>query len=153
MDREDLDGLAADERVDEVLRLVSKQEIAETWMRYHREKRDSDWWAVHLWMTKPWWSDEARVRDGIIRLVDLAETEDDFAIIAAAVMEVFVCDDVSRLHWIERQAASSEAFRRAMRTIWVWELPDRAFRRMERAAGVRLLDREPERRARRLNET
>jgi hypothetical protein len=105
-----------------------------------------------MWLSQGWWSDEARVRDGILRLVDLAVTEEDFGIIGAAVLEGFTTDDESRLHWIERQAAASTDFRHALRNVWVWWLPDRAFRRVERAAGVKLLDPEPERRARRLGE-
>ncbi|HET6949514.1 MAG TPA: hypothetical protein VFI47_04005 [Acidimicrobiales bacterium] len=148
----DLDALVEDERIDELVQVVTAQEIAETWMRYQRQEQEADWWAVSLWMSDTWWMDEARVRDGILRLVDLAVSEEDYSIISAAVLEVFATDDESRLHWIERQAASSEDFRQAMRDMWVWRLPDRAFRRVERAAGVELADPAPDRRARRLGE-
>jgi hypothetical protein len=39
-----------------------------------------------------------------------------------------------------------------MRDIWVWRLPDKAFRRVERAAGVDLADPDTEQRRRRLGE-
>jgi hypothetical protein len=152
MSRPDLNALVEDERLDELIQLVTPQEVAETWMRHHRHRRESDWWAVEVWMSPEWWADEARVRDGIIRLVDLAENQDDYGMIAAGVLEVFTTDDPSRLHWIERQASRSAAFRQALRGMWVADLPDKAFRRVERAAGGGLLDPHAQRRARRLGE-
>lgn len=148
----DLDALVEGEHIDELLQIVTPQAIAETWMRYQREQQGSDWWAVELWMTEGWWADEARVRDGILRLVHLAESEEDFGIIAAGVLEVFTTDDPSRLYWIERQAAVSTSFRRALGGMWVADLPDKAFRRVERAADGGLADPYAERRSRRLGE-
>jgi hypothetical protein len=42
--------------------------------------------------------------------------------------------------WSERQAPGSSALRRALAHIWAWELPDKLFWRVERAAGFKLND-------------
>jgi hypothetical protein len=148
----DLEALVSDGRVDELLRVVTPQQVAETWMRYHHGESDSDWWAVELWLSLEWWEDEARVRDGLLHLVDVAESDEDFATIGAGPLEVFVSDDESRVHWIERHAPRSPASRRALANVWAWNLPDKMFRRVERAAGTKLADPHAERRARRLGE-
>jgi hypothetical protein len=150
MARPDVDALLEDLRIDEVLQIVTPQEVAETWMRYQRDHQESDRWADWLWMERTWWADEARVRDGILRLVELAVSEEDYCDIAASILEDFATDDESRLDWIERQAAASDRFRLAMRDMWVWRLPDQAFRRVERAAGVELADPDADQRHRRL---
>ena len=150
--RPDVDALLEELRVDEVLKIVAPQEVAETWMRYQSDPVESDFWAVSLWMERTWWADEDRVRDGILRLVDLAVSEQDYCDIGASVLEDFATDDESRLHWIERQAAASDDFRQALECMWVWRLPDKAFRRLERAAGVELADPDAAERARRLGE-
>jgi hypothetical protein len=151
-----LKRLVDERRFEELSGLVSLEKIAETWMRYQRLDNSRaalrDWWAVDLWMNEGWWSDEKRVRDGLLRLVEHAESDDDFGNLGAAVMEVFISADEGRLVWVDQQAAGSEKFREAMSHAWVWELPDQAFRRMEKAAGVALRDVYEEERARRLGE-
>ena len=151
-----LKRLVDERRFEELFGLVSLEKIAATWMRYQRLDNSRaalrHWWAVDLWMNQDWWSNEERVRDGLLRLVELAESDDDFGILGAAVMEVFISDDEGRLEWVAQQAAASEKFRKAMSHAWVWELPDQAFRRMEKAAGVPLDDVYEEERARRLGE-
>jgi Family of unknown function (DUF6869) len=140
MARPDLDALIDEERIDEVLQIVTLTEVAETWIRYQREQQESDWWAVSLWLSQGWWSDEARVRDGLLRLVNVAESDEDFATIGAGPLEVFVSDDESRVRWIERHAPDSPRLRRALANVWAWELPDKLFWRVERAAGTKLND-------------
>ena len=123
--RPDVDALLEELRVDEVLKIVTPQEVAETWMRYQSDPVESDFWAVSLWMEPTWWADEDRVRDGILRLVDLAVSEQDYCIIGASVLEDFATDDESRLHWIERQAAASDDFRQALECMWCGDCPTR----------------------------
>jgi hypothetical protein len=145
----DLETLVSEERVDELLQVVTPQEIAETWVRYHHGEADADWWAVELWLSLEWWADEARVRDGLLRLVDAAESDEDLAIIGAGPLETFVSEDESRVQWIEQQAPGSPALRRALAHVWAWELPDRMFWRVERASGTKLTDPYAEHRTRR----
>jgi hypothetical protein len=135
-----------DGRIDEILQVVTPQQIAETWVRYNRspprpdEPDGSDWWAIYLWQSWQWWEDEARVRDGLLHLVDAAETDDDLAFIRAGPLEVFISDDDSRVERIERHAAGSTRFRQALAHVWVWELPDKMFWRVQRASGSKLVD-------------
>ena len=64
--------------------------------------------------------------------------------------EAFICDDESRLHWIERRAKESERFRTALGQVYIYpQLSDRAILRVERAAGVPLAELDRERRQRR----
>ncbi len=139
-----LQALVDEGRVDELLNLVPVEAVTETWLRYHRLEQhpadsddDPDWWTVELWMSPAWWSEEQRVREGLLRLIEAADG-DALSFVAAGPLEVFIADDASRLDWIEQQARRSEKFRRALAQVWVWELPTDAFARVERAAGVRL---------------
>ncbi len=140
--------LADEGRFTELVTVHSLDSIAETWMRYqntdeHSPTRLRDQWALDLWMNDHWWENEERLRAGILRLVQAARTEDDFGMVSAGPMHDFISVDESRLTWIENQAGGSEPFRHALANVWVWRLPDDAFRRVEQAAGVALADPAP----------
>ena len=86
-DHRTLQALAEEGRVQELLRVVSFDTVIETWLRYHRTDHepddpdydrddDPDWWAVELWFSPAWWSDEGRVRDGLLRLIETAGEEE-----------------------------------------------------------------------------
>jgi hypothetical protein len=134
-------------RFDDLLREVSLADVAEAWMRFHHNDRsgdgrgvdDPDWWAVELWQNDASWADEQRLRDGVLALVDAAETDSDFGAIGAAVLEYAVTDDDDRLRWLEAQAAASQGFRRSLAVIYVWgRHRDAVAARVEAAARVRL---------------
>jgi hypothetical protein len=143
----DLQHLVDEGRFDGLLREVTLADVARAWMRYeHRADAegntgidDPDWWAVEVWMDDVWWVDENRVRAGILELVAAAETDLDFGVLGAAVMEMFVADDEERLLWLEKQAGTSEPFRRSLANVWVWGIEaDAIAQRAEAAAGVPL---------------
>ena len=143
-DYRQLQTLVDEGRVEELLQQVSVECVTETWLRYDRTQShpkdaddDPDWWAVELWMSNAWWADEVRVRDALLRLIDAADDE-ALSSVAAGPLEVFVTGDASRLAWIEKQAALSEWFRRALAQVWAWELPRETFARLERAARAQL---------------
>jgi hypothetical protein len=134
-------------RFDELLDVVSLNEVAHAWMRYqHKVQRgndpgvdDPDWWAVEMWQQDASWADEQRLRDGVLELVAAAETDQDFGVIGASVLEYMVTDDEDRLRWFEENATESEAFRRSLSNIYVWgRRRDDVARRIEAAARVRL---------------
>jgi hypothetical protein len=133
-------------RFDDLLREVSLADVATAWMRQHQNigltmepETDPDWWAVEAWMDEQWWADEDRVRAGLLELVAAAETDDDYGVLGAAVMEVFVTDSNNRLAWLEARAAESEPFRRSLRNVYVWgQVPDGVAQRVEEAAGAPL---------------
>jgi hypothetical protein len=143
-DTERLEDLVEEHRYGELHREVSPSGIADAWLRYQRADADSadhpDWWAVSLWHSDAWLEhDEARVRAVVLALVASCETDDDFDVLGAAVMEVLVDDDEDRLRWIEEQASASPAFRRSLANVHTWGSdPDHVAARVERAAGVPL---------------
>jgi hypothetical protein len=134
-------------RFDDLLREVSLTDVAEAWIRCHHNARsgddrgvdDPDWWAVELWQNDASWADEQRLRDGVLALVDAAETDLDFGAIGASVLEYVVTDDEDRLRWLEARAEGSERFRRSLANIHVWgSHRDEVAARVEAAARVRL---------------
>jgi hypothetical protein len=147
VDSRQLQQLIDARQFDDVLQVVSLTEVAQAWMRYwHKVQEgqnpgvdDPDWWAIEMWQEDASWADEQRLRDGVLALVAAAETEQDFALIGAGVVEYIVTDDEDRLHWIEDQARGSERFRRSLANIYVWGTErDEVAARIEAAAGVRL---------------
>lgn len=144
-----LQGLVNARRFDDLLRVVTLADVAQAWIRYQHDhagtgptmtpETDANWWAVEAWMENEWWADETRVRTGILELIAAAETDLDFGVIGAAVMEVFINQDADRLAWLERHATASDRFRRAFANVYVWgELPDAIATRVEAAASTRL---------------
>jgi hypothetical protein len=144
-DPKQLQELLDDFRVDELLSLVTLEEIAEAWCRYQTrphiagvEDDDPDWWAVELLMDSDFLSDEQRVCQTLTLLINQAPSEDVLRGVAAGPLENFVSDDEDRLIWIERQAKNSARFREALRHAWLWHVPPDAFARLERAAAAEL---------------
>src|SRR3954451_9467201 len=134
-------------RFDDLLRKASLADVAEAWIRYHHNTRsgddrgidDPDWWAVEMWQDYASWADEQRLHEGVLALVDAAETDLDFGAIGAGVMEYVVTDDEDRLRWLEARAEESERFRRSLAIIYVWSRHrDEVAARIEAAARVRL---------------
>lgn len=145
-DHERLEKLILCGELEEVFSLVTLDEIADAWCRYQlrphldrAEEKDPDWWAVQLVMDAEFWSDEAGIRSVIALIVERAQ-DDVLEVVGAGPLEDFVKgynDD--RLAWIERSAAESARFRRALRNVWIWRTaPPDVFARVERAAGAPL---------------
>lgn len=135
IDNGDVDGLLSE---------VTEEDVARTWVEYNRrahpEDTDDDplWWAVELWLSQEWWADEQRVRRGLLMLVNLAG-DDELGNVGAGPLEVFVCDDESRLSWIESVAPTSAAFRKALSNVWVYfDVSQASFERVEAAAETPL---------------
>jgi hypothetical protein len=146
-DPKQLEELLDNDRVDELLALVTIEEIADAWCRYQLrphidgvEDEDPDWWAVELLMTGSYLdTDERRVRAVLDLVIDRAPDDDVLAVAAAGPLEDFVMEaDEDRLQWIERRAEESARFRQALQRVWVWRLPPALFARVERAAGTPL---------------
>jgi hypothetical protein len=146
-----LQQLVDERRYDELLREVTLDDIARAWIRYQRRNPtgdeqgldDPDWWAVELWMDNErrrgaWWTDEARVRGGILAIVAAAGAH-DVGIIGAGIMELFIANDDDRISWLEEQARDSDMFRRSLANVYVWGSARKHIaERVERAAGVPL---------------
>lgn len=140
-DHSELLALVEAGRFDELHEVVSLDVIARAWLAYHRKSapggdEDADWWAVELWFEEP---DDYRRRAMLESLIEQAVDEDDLANVAAGPLEAYLSDDESTLDWVERLAASSPKVKRALGAVQVDRLSDRAFARIERAAGTMLL--------------
>jgi hypothetical protein len=128
--RERLEELVDREEIEGVLSLVTIDQIAEAWCRHTRralaEERKGDepeqpnWWAVALLLTRRWWGDEARVRSGLLALVDAADTDLLLECVGAGPFETFLDGDEDQVRWIEDQARGSEKFRNAVASMYVF---------------------------------
>ncbi len=136
---DDLLALVEQERFAELYEAVSPDDVADAWLAHLREptekRKDRFWWAVQLLFDDP---DKQRRRSIILSLVEKARDEDEMGAVAAGPLEAYLASDESTLRWAEAQARASERFRVALRGVYVWELPDRAFARLEAAAGAEL---------------
>ena len=140
-----LQALLDEMRVDELLSLVTLEEIAEAWFRYQVrphidgvEDEDPDWWAVELLTTMDYHfkSDELRIRATLDLLIDHAHDDDALGGVAAGPLEDFVkAAGEQRLRWIERRADESPRFRQALRGLGVAPAAGCLFR-LERAAAA-----------------
>ena len=140
--------LLSDDRYTDAVTLVSVAQLAQAWTRYQLVAdalegdaaiEHADFWAVMLVHSPEWFDDEARARETILRLIDLAPGDDELEFIGIDFMELGFLSDEARLRWVEAEASSSDRFRRALRSLWVWkDLSEESFECLERAAGVAL---------------
>lgn len=149
-----LQRLVEDEELDELLSLVSLEDVADAWWRYTvrsqalqsearpaadgRWETDPDSWAIQLWFGNAIHEREETVRQFLHLLAERAPAEGDLSYLGAGPIEDFVSDDDERLLWIEEEAARSPNFREALANVWGWRLPPEVFLRLENAAGVPL---------------
>ncbi len=133
-------------RVDQLLSLVTLEEIVQAWCQYQTrphiagvEDEDPDWWAVELLMDSRFQSDEQRLRATLDLLIERAPDDDVLAVAAAGPLEDFLSlPKEDRLRWVEERAVESPRFRQALQRVWVWNLPGDALARIEQAAGAPL---------------
>lgn len=133
------------ESIEQLLRYVTLDEVASAWCAYHRRRHPPDeedaldWWAVELWLTRTWWNDAKRVREGVLALIGAAASEPTLLeVIGAGPLEALVSNDENIIRWVERHAASSQDFRVALGAVWVDDLSDEVAARIAEAAGVTL---------------
>ena len=144
---EQLDSLVGEGKVDELLNLVSFDDIADAWWRSRENRRednnadDPDFWAVELWLGGgPIWAHEDHLRRGILALLErMPHPEDVGALGAGPVEDCIHHPDESRLRWVEEQAARSATFRAALAYVWIEYCGPEVFLRVERAAGTDLI--------------
>lgn len=82
---------------------------------------------------------ESRHRALLDLLVDRVPNDHVLGVVGADPLEDFINAAEDRLAWIEQRAASSARFKETLAAVWIWHLPSDAFERVERAAGVPLV--------------
>ncbi len=109
MDDEDLDALLA---------VVTLDEIATAWCRYHEapgtQFEGPDWWAASVFYTTEIFNRPLLYRSLLLKLLEHAASSYVVDAVAAGPLENFVSDDEDDLQWIERECATRPKLRQAL---------------------------------------
>jgi Family of unknown function (DUF6869) len=140
-DRERLEELVLLGKLDELLSLVTLEDIADAWCRYQSrphiyeaDEEDPDEWAMLFVAGGRGIDDleEPLVRALLDLLVDRAPNGRVVEMVGAGPLEDFVKGyDEDRLVSIEHRAVSSARFRQALARVWIWSLEPEVFARVE----------------------
>src|SRR5207245_5173350 len=117
LDWKHLEELLDHRQLDELLSLVTLEEVADAWCSYETRPHDPnvheddpDWWAVELVVDRDHYlgPNDLRVRPILALLVDRAPDDDVLGVVGAGPLEDFVkAADEDRLLWIESRAEQS----------------------------------------------
>jgi hypothetical protein len=118
--------------IDELLSLVTPEEIGLAWCRYatrvdnrelpesHEWKDDEDGWAAEVYFESEFLDNEKSVRAFLVTVADNAPDEVLGWVGAGPIEDFLAGADEDRLLWLESQAERSERFRQALRGVAVW---------------------------------
>jgi len=118
-----LESLVDGGALDELLSVVSLDDVADAWLCYTergrqgetREWPDPDWWAVQLWLTaSPIWDAEDRVQRGLLSLVARAPDDSLLEYVGAGPVESYEGRSVEGNRWLQAEADRSDRFRLAL---------------------------------------
>jgi len=115
---------------------LSSAEWAAVWLRYHREKRDEDFWAVDAVFLLPQ-EDPERAWSLSLALVEQADFEALGHIGAGPLEHLIEAQASAFIDRIERQAASDPKFKEALASIWLnsWHQDPNIISRLVAASG------------------
>ncbi len=115
---------------------LSSAEWAAVWLRYHREQRDEDFWAVDAVFPLPQ-QDPERAWSLILALVEQASFEALGHIGAGPLEHLVKAHAPSFIDRIERQAATDLKFKEALASIWLnsWHQDPGVISRLVAASG------------------
>ncbi len=115
---------------------LSSAEWAAVWLRYHREQRDEDFWAVDAVFLLPQ-DDPERTWSLILALVEQASFEALGHIGAGPLEHLVEAHAPSFIDRIERQAATDLKFKEALASIWLnrWHQDPGVISRLVAASG------------------
>ena len=140
-----LEELVDEEDLDQLLSLVTLDDIAVAWCSYSERADDSadgdddpDWWAVALFFSTGIFQRRDIYRALLLKLVEHA-TDPVLDDVGAGPLENFVSNDEDDLVWLEQQCAANSRLRTALSSVWCGkEISANTLRRLGRAAGVEL---------------
>lgn len=139
---------------EKLLALVSVDEIADAWWRYtmrttaeQHQRSDDQWesdpdgWAAEIYHTRTKiFEDEETLREYLRALATRAPEGADLGYFGASQLEDFIgAPDEDRLQWIEQEADRSEKFRLALASVWIEDLGQAVFLRVQGAARTELV--------------
>jgi hypothetical protein len=118
--------------VDELLSVVTPEEMGLAWCRYatrvvkkelrdgHEWEADQDGWAAELYYESAFLENESLVRAFLVAVAENAPAE-VLGWVGAGPLEDFLGEgDDDRLLWIEQRAEESQQFRQALRGVGIW---------------------------------
>jgi hypothetical protein len=123
--RPDLQEFVDDERLDDLLQVVSLEGIAAAWRCYTARSAageyvdfdDPDWWAVEFWLSGglAYQRDET-AREGLLALVR-AVPDELLEDVGAGPLENFIRADEEVVSWIVSEARANGRFRQVLRFV------------------------------------
>ena len=120
--RPDLQELVDEEKLDDLLRVVSVEEVAAAWRCYYERSAageyvdydDADWWAVEFWLSgAPAYRRQETARAGLLALVR-AVPDELLGDVGAGPLENFISPKEDVVRWIEEVAQKDARFRTAV---------------------------------------
>lgn len=134
VDAKDLQGLLA---------LITVDDIARTWHRYHAapeaaQDGSQDWWAVELFLHPGILQRGPLLRELLLKLIEHAPDSYAVGMVAAGPLEDFVSDDEEDLQWLERRCLTNAGLRSALPGMWVSGTTAETLARLDAAAGEML---------------
>ena len=137
-----LEALVLDERLDQLFTMVTFDDVAAAWCRYHESKnsaiedKDPNWWAVNLFFTQEIFRRGDLYRALLLKIVEHA-SDAVLGDIGAGPLENFVSDDEDDLRWLEQECSTNPGFRKALSGVWCDTFVSEAtMRRLDAAAGT-----------------
>lgn len=118
---------------------LSSVDWAATWLRYHREQRDEDFWAIDAFLLLPS-EDPERAWSLILALVDQGDGEALGYIGAGPLEHLVVAHAPAFIDRIERQAARDPKFKETLASAWLnsWHQDPSVVSRLVAASGNRI---------------
>jgi hypothetical protein len=134
--RDPLGAVASMELLNKQTSDLSPAEWAAVWLRYHRERRDEDFWAVAAVFLLPQEEPE-RAWSLILALVEQASFEELGHVGAGPLEHLVEAHAPSFIDRIESQAATDPKFKEALASIWLnsWHQDSRVVSRLVAASG------------------
>ena len=138
--RPDLQELVDEEKLDDLLRVLSLDEVAAAWRCYQERAAageyvdfdDADWWAVEFWLSgAPVYRRQETARAGLLALVH-AVPDELLGDVGAGPLENFISPQEDVVRWVEDAAQNDARFRTALGFVYLTAEEPWVFERLRR---------------------